>query len=50
VYGFIVMRLWGEVLCGREMGFLEKKRREKVSVRDVDSINVLKNGLKLRIF
>ena len=46
VYGYCNASLGG-CLCGREKGF---SKRGKVSVRDVDSINVLKNGLKLRIF
>ena len=45
VYGFCNASFRG--VCGGKRVLV---KRGKVSVRDVDSINVLKNGMKLKVF
>ena len=52
VYGFCTASIGGGGFLWEGIFFLFKKKRKRgqVSVSYVDSINVLKNGLKLRIF
>ena len=47
VYGYCKASFRGSLLWEGN-GFLRKK--EQVSVRDVDSINVLENGFKIKVF